>query len=489
MTKNLLESMEPTARLLMTEMRRERRSFWAIIAVFLTLLVLIGAFLLYNAKQLSDLAGDVKEKEFRQIGQFTSAMTNTRNSLNTQAGRNAADAQANMETRADLLVRVRVGLTGPEATAEALTDARKNFLGRPLNGSTAQLVAAVWDKSQGEDKLLLQAALASWRADDAELEQVARQLSDAHAVVRHAILAGVAYRKSQGPGANSGWDKGCKDTVEEVAAAKAAGLDAFAKTLPGQPGKGMGTDLHAVGLNLSHWQGHCLRKHGDAEEAYNVFRQMIDVAKAIPDSDRYDPKMQAYHGLGTTMAILFDMRPDNKNEAYLRDALGYLDIAGKLRMLDDESSKFGTTENKGFLLLRMPGDDRLMKVLDHTHHIDDLVASTWNLVVQLAAARGLQGKPLPASSDPRMTEWRDLYSQDGLDRLVFRTLAELAMRDSETLNMEEMTKLMGEYGPALSEAKACMRRKVENAKPGEDDHEPIQASQKRCFQAYLAGKH
>jgi hypothetical protein len=453
--------MGPAARMFMEQMARERRSFWGILAVFFLLLAGIGGFILYEVISVSET---LKAEDFRTVGLTAKRFTDMRNDLNAQQTALAAQQDADREARETMAMVMQAAREAPaKQVPDALFYAQGEILGLPLNNSTASLLASAATAAKGEDADLINAAMADWRDEsvpagwakgDPALAKLAQKLASGSArpALGHALLASIAFRKTRIKGANSAWDRGCKEVVEETALAEKSRLKAGVRADADHDG-----DQVAAGLNLLYWRAQCLRKHSEAKAANAVYKEMIDSPALAQLADTNTFKVQAYHGYGTTLIAMANdpATPADQAKTLRAEAKASLEKSGQLRISEgaDESNAFGTTENIGFLILRDDAPDKLVQALDHTQHIDASTASTWNLVVQLAAARSLY-----AQADKATKAISDKYPKDKLKRIIFETYAKLAQQDPGSLNAEEVSSLIGpDYSQPLAEAEDCIR--------------------------------
>jgi hypothetical protein len=182
-------------------------------------------------------------------------------------------------------------------------------------------------------------------------------------------------------------------------------------------------------------------------------------------------KFQAYHGMGTVMTTLLDAgeKTAEQRSNDTAAAMDYLVSAGEFRVQAGmtEVGRVNSTGNIGFLLLKENTPDGLVKALEHTGAVDEIHTSTWNLVAELVAARALQGQGLPSSfTDEALKAKEDTlrakYSPDGLEDIVFRTLAKLAYQQKSSLPKAELTRILDKaHHAALDEADRCIQQRIE----------------------------
>ncbi len=466
------------ARLLVDQMQRERQSFWSILGVFFLLLAGIGGMIIYQMLELKSLAEDARTKRFETIGEQSFALS----SLRTQQNDGAVAQRDALEERMAAQEMTAIALQAARATPQALAKdaerfARDHFLGRSLNQSTAVVVTGALDGRQipASQRALLSAAFADWNMPDRmtasdltealpKVEANARTLlaDPMLAYFGHAALAAYHFRRANSAAVYMDWDKGCKELVEEASAALALGDPALAE----------GADPEAAGLNLHYWRGQCFRRHGEPEKARADFEMMMRLAKSDKLSGTNPLKFQSYHGIGTVLATLLDEAEKTPEERAkdIAEAIVDLKAAGDYRVQAGmtEVGKVSSTGNIGFLYLKENTPEGLVKTLEYTGQIDEIQASTWNLVARLVAARALQQDKadLPAAfmdeglkaNDAAL---REKYSKDGLDEVVFQTLAKLAYQRKSSLPKVELSKLLDPaHHPALDEADRCIEQRA-----------------------------
>lgn len=449
------QSTDAAALMFMTEMRKERSFFWGILVVFFLLLAIIASFFAY---EMFSFADRVRNDDFRFVGENAQKFSDMRTNINAvqTAQTNRDDDVRAASQQLDVAVRA-AREPAKSLVGDALVYARKQFLGRPLNDSTARVVAAAATAATGQDRTLLKAALADWQAEsrpgaewangDEELAKLAAGMMESdNAAFGHVAMAAIAFRKSQAPGSNSAWDKGCEEAVAEATKAEELGIRGKARS---------SDDDGAVGFNLQYWHAHCLRKNNQPEVAAPIFEAMIAnpaLEKLLATSTF---RVQAYHGLGTTQIAMANSEQDAAKASDLRKkARANLENSAKLRTSRgaDPSVAFGTTENIGFLILRDDSTTKLDDALDHTQLIDSKLSQTWNIVVQLAAATKLY-----------RDGGSDKYKTGDLKRIAFESYAKLAQQSEGSLNEIEVSALIGpdeDFQAALRNANTCVKNHV-----------------------------
>ncbi len=465
--------MESAARMFVAEMRRERRSYWAIMIFFF---VLLAIMFVYNLVALSSLSGDQKREEFRSRGE---AAGSRRQLLSEQNG--IAYSQRNAEREiheAQKLANLQAARRAQQAKpANLVTSASRyaigHFYGRTLNMSTASVIVAALEapKLSRQQKALFDAALFDWgmadTMEDVDLRLAKKPVEDfanvlladpAYAAYGHAVRAGYYFRQANSGDVYMQWDNGCKELVDETEEAlKAAGAVAA------QLG-----DPEAAGLNLHYWNGQCRRRHGEPDKALTGFQEMMKLAggEGFPASNPY--KFQAVHGLAmaTMGSDASSMTPEEKT-AQAVEAIDMLERAAAYRGAagQTESGQVSSLGNIGIITLRKQTPDRYVEALEYTEKVDGITASAWNLVGRLVAARALQRGELPDEFSEQTLKinnatpdgLRKKYSKKALQDIVFATFAELAYlpRDFPTAEFKQL--LDEEHHAALKEAGECIQ--------------------------------
>ena len=253
-------SMESAARMFVAEMKRERRSFWAILLVFFLLLAVMFA---YNLVALNSLSGDQKRGEFLRIGEASgsnSAMLSRQNDM-AYAQRNAERETRAAQTLKNMQAARRAQTAKPASlVGEANNYAIAHLYGRSLNTSTASVLVAALEAPglSAPQRALFNAALFDWSMPDTmeaeDLRLAKKPVEDAAAILLaapayqaygHAVKAGYYFRQGNSGDVYMQWENGCKELVDETEAAlKVAG--AVAAKLG---------DPEAAGLNLHYWNG------------------------------------------------------------------------------------------------------------------------------------------------------------------------------------------------------------------------------------------
>jgi hypothetical protein len=464
--------MDAAARLFVTAMRRERRSYWAIMIFFFLLLAIMFA---YNLIALDALSGDQRREEFRNRGEAAGSRSQLLSALNTiaYAQRNAERERQQAQRLDAMQVARRAMLAEPRTLVEeAHGYAIGHLYGRPLNMSTAAVVVAALE-TQGlppAQRALLDAALFDWGLSDTlgdqdlararpRVDQAAQILlaEPDFAPYGHAVKAGYYFRQANSGDVYMAWDNGCRELVEETEAALV-----FAGRVAAQL-----SDPQAAGLNLHYWKGQCRRRHGEPNKALTGFQEMMKLAggEGFPETNPY--KFQAVHGVAmATMGLdSSGMAPEQRTaqavEAIemLKQAGGYRGAAGQT-----ESGQVSSLGNIGIITLRKQTADRYIEALEFTEKVDAITASTWNLVGRLVAARALQREGLPETfSDASMSingasadDLRRKYTPDAVEDIVFNTFAELAWLSRDFPTAEFKRLLDEEHHPALAEAGECI---------------------------------
>jgi len=457
--------------MLIDEMKRERRSFWSILFVFFLLLAAVGGLMVYNMQKVRDVAADAQKDRFRTIGETSSALSELRSQQN-----DGAVAQRAVENdRLEGQKMIAVFLTATQAPAASLETAavdfsKNHFLGRSLNMSSAALVSKALQAPAlpAPSRALLQAALFDWNSDKGALSEDGRAremaelrpladllLADPNlAFYGHAAMAAHQFRRASNNDVYMKWEGGCSELVDAVDAALS------------DPVAPASADPTAAGLNLNYWRGQCLRRHGDTDKALLDFQHMMKFAESdgIPPTNPL--KFQAYHGIGTVTTTLLESGggANGQRAAAIAAAKSYLENAGDFRMSSGmtEVGKISSTGNMGFLFLKETEPDRYVRALEHTQRIDEVHATTWNLVARLVAARAVLDEGLPDVFTDEALKQQDAamrakYGPDQLREIVFRTLAELAYQKAGTLPKVELSKLLDEvHHPVLDEAEQCI---------------------------------
>jgi hypothetical protein len=466
------------ARMLVSQMQRERRSFWGILTVFFLLLAGIGGMLGYQIFALRTFTEDSRARRFQEIGSESITRSDLRTAQDNSAVKQREIMNQTVAAQNDTEKAWRALKAQPDALVQdAVRYAKQHFLGRPLNQSTAMVVFGALESKRltASQRALLKAAQLDWSIPSSmltdtiapeqldpkwpEIQANAAVLLNDPALKYYGYVARGAYyfRKvtngglEMEPKAYMYWDNGCDHLVEEASKALEAGS-----------GLGEGAAPEASGLNLHYWRGQCWRRHGEPYLAVKEFEAMMRGA----DSDALSPtnplKYQAFHGMGTVMTTLLDMdaKPDEQRKAEAEDARKYLEQAGKFRMAAGATKvgEVNSTGNIGFLLLKDDTPAGLVKVLDQTTVVDELLPSTWNLVAQLTAVRALQA----LDPDARDAVAGEKYSEDALDEIAFRTLAELAYQPVSSLPEKEFRNILDKkHHPVLDEVVACIGKKQE----------------------------
>lgn len=466
------------ARMLVSQMQRERRSFWGILTVFFLLLAGIGGMLGYQIFALRTFTEDTRARRFQEIGRESITRSDLRSAQDNSAVKQREFVNQTVAAQNDTEAVWRALKSQSDALVkDAVKYAKLHFLGRPLNQSTAMIVFGALEskKLAPSQRALLKAAQLDWSIPSSmltdtispeqldpkwlEIQANAAVLLKDPALKYYGHVARGAYyfRKVTNGGlekeakAYMYWDGGCDKLVDEATLALEAGA-----------GLGEGAPPDASGLNLHYWRGQCWRRHGEPYLAVKEFEAMMAGAKsdALPPTNPL--KYQAFHGMGTVMTTLLDMdaKPDEQRKAEAVQARGYLEQAGKFRIAAGATKvgEVNSTGNIGFLLLKDDTPAGLVKVLDQTTVIDELLPSTWNLVAQLTAVRALQA----LDPDARDAVAGEKYSEEALDEIAFRTLAELAYQPVSSLPEKEFRNILDKkHHPVLDEVVACVGKKQE----------------------------
>lgn len=477
MTTQPVNDTGAAARLLVDQMQRERRSFWGILGVFFLLLAGIGGMIVYQMLELRSFAEDSRARRFQEIGEQSLALSQLRTQQNdgSVAQREAVNQQVQSQKMTDVAwqaLRAR-----PESlVSKAEVYAKEHFLGRSLNQSSALVVTGALDapRLSKSQKALFGAALTDWNMPDdmAQPDLVAAWpevnahagalMSDSRlAYFGHAAKAAYYFRQANSGAVYMDWENGCSDLVEEATSALAISDPSAAKA----------ADPEASGLNLHYWRGQCWRRHGEPEKARQEFEHMMRLAAgdALPPTNPL--KFQAYHGTGTVMTTLLDKgesTPEQRAEDIAK-VRSYLTDAGEFRVQAGmtEVGRVNSTGNIGFLLLKETTAEGAVKTLEHAGAIDEIHTSTWNLVAELVAARALQKQGMPSAFADEQLKARDAalrakYSPEGLEEIVFRTLAKLAYQGKSSLPKTELSKILDEaHHAALEEAGACIEKRLQ----------------------------
>ena len=465
-------SMESAAKMFVSEMRRERRSYWAIMIFFFVLLAIMFA---YNLVALNSLSGDQKREEFRSRGEAAGSRSQLLSNQNdiAYAQRNAEREVQEAQKLSNLQAARRAQQAKPkDLVSSASKYALAHFYGRSLNMSTASVVVAALEAPglSKQQKALFDAALFDWGMPDTmdgeDLRLAKKPVEDnagvllaspAYEAYGHAVKAGYYFRQANSGDVYMQWDNGCKELVDETEAALKAGGD-VAKQLG---------DPEAAGLNLHYWNGQCRRRHGEPDKALTGFVEMMKLAggEGFPASNPY--KFQAVHGVAmATMGMDTPSMTSEEKTAQAVAAVDQLEKAGAYRGAagQTESGQVSSLGNIGIITLRKQTPDRYVEALEYTEKVDRITASAWNLVGRLVAARALQRGQLPAEFSAHTLEinkataddLRNKYSKDALKNIVFQTLAELAYLPGD-FPMAEFKRLLDEeHHPALNEANACI---------------------------------
>lgn len=469
-------SMESAAKMFVTEMRRERRSYWAIMVFFF---ILLAIMFVYNIVALNSLSGDQKRAEFRSRGEAAGSRSQLLSSQNdvAYALRNAERETQEAKKLANLQAARRAQMAKPAALVDDATrHAIAHLYGRSLNESTASVIVAALDAPglSAQQKALFDAALFDWSMPDtmdksdlagakASVEQFASVLlaSPDYAAYGHAVKAGYYFRQANSGDVYMQWDNGCQELVDETEAALQAAASVSAKL----------EDPEAAGLNLHYWNGQCRRRHGEPAKALVGFQEMMKLAgsEGFPASNPY--KFQATHGVAMATMGLDDsqMTPEQKT-AQAAEAISMLLAAGNYRAAagQTESGQVSSLGNIGIITLRKQTPDRYVEALEYTEKVNRITASAWNLVGRLVAAKALQRGSLPAEFGPATLaingvtadELRAKYSKDELNDIVFTTLAELAYLPGDFPIAEFKRLLDEEHHPALNQAGACIHKEI-----------------------------
>lgn len=502
--------MQPTSsatQMLVEQMRYERRSFSGILFLFFLILSGVAALFLHNYLDLRRVSSESERQRFETVGESAEALTQIRSQLDAVATGQKRIEMGRAAERAMVLVATRSSQLRPDQRlAAAVRLTQQHFLGRPLNDSSAELVAAEVDRAPDSPRALMLAALRDYNLpaiaiDDATERKYAQSLKNdpVYGGMDAVMLAGLDVRSAQLAENNWDWAKGCETIVAEIDQALDQGVRKLIDQFVADG------DLDAAGLNLDYWRGQCLRKHGDPEAAELSFDRMLKIASdpRFPDENPF--KFQAYHGKATVMTAILEMQniPAPRRSGYMTEARYMLEYAGLLRRANGsiDSGSFGSTENIGFLLLKEDRPDRYIRVLEHTGPIDAQMSLTWNLVARLAAARGLQKSGLPPQGAPpeevksdvidglaaniaRMRKalgmpalppprsvlndpafraaMKDKYTPAALNEIVFQVHAKLARRSAASVSSPELKHLLGaDHADALAEASACIAAKAE----------------------------
>ncbi|MDP3736595.1 MAG: hypothetical protein Q8R02_04350 [Hyphomonadaceae bacterium] len=460
-------SMESAARMFVVEMRRERRSFWAILLVFFLLLAIMFA---YNLVALSSLSGDQRREEFRSKGENAGALAEVLSQQNTAAYAQAIAQRETQEAqKTDSIAAFRRALRDSPDTLVSAAEryAVGHLYGRSLNSSTAAVVAGALEskKLSASQRALLNAALFDWGMPNTMSEvslgeaqqQVERNtkvlLADPkYAAYGHAAKTGFWFRKANSGEMYMDWNNGCKELVDDAQQALKAAQAVATKVGSAQ----------ASGLNLNYWHGQCRRRHGEPVEALKDFQAMMKVvgAEDFPATNPY--KFQAFHGLAmATMALPVDSGVSGEERTQqVQSAIDMLELAGEYRgaaghIASGQTSSLG---NIGILTLRKTTPDKYVEALEYTEKVDGVTASTWNLVGRLVAIRAMQKPDAPAISDPVLSA---KYSRKELKKLAFNTLAKLAYLSSDFPEAEFKRLLDEQHYDALAEVKACINKKID----------------------------
>ncbi|MEO0697725.1 MAG: toll/interleukin-1 receptor domain-containing protein [Pseudomonadota bacterium] len=318
----------------------------------------------------------------------------------------------------DLLVDViRAGEDRIMKTADEL--AVNALFGDALDASRAGILSAALRDAEARSARprdqVLKLAFALWigRNDQAEMFAEAMRKDPTVAPYAHAGLAKIQFEQVEQNGFGedvlttdlADLEPGklrraytCDDVKASVDAVERAGLLYEATQWPG------------AGLNLRFWRAECLRKAGETREAYDEFRNAVEVLSHSPHPDTVTPGAPAwnetihrlYRGLSATEMIIATDRVEAAASARrLQRAVENIDRA--VRAYRDwgggRTGAILTLENKSFAYLRMEDDDRWDKIDALTADIAQDYPVAWNLTARLIALNTIAERP--GSQDPQ----------------------------------------------------------------------------------------
>lgn len=459
-------SMESAARMFVSEMRRERRSYWAIMVFFFILLAIMFT---YNLVALNTLSVDQRREEFRSRGEAAGALNAVLGDQNDAAfAQSAASRQAQEAQSIGNSSALRRALRNSPDTLveEAERYAIGHLYGRSLNSSTAAVLTGALESKRltPQQRALLNAALIdlgmpstmselNLRAALRDVEEQAQILiaDPAYAAYGHAARTGYRFRQANSGDMYMDWNNGCKELVEEAEKALLS-APAVATRL---------NDSQAAGLNLHYWHGQCRRRNGEPAEALKDFQAMMKVVAAedFPPSNPY--KFQAFHGVVmASMALPPDTSlSDEQWNSQVQEAIDTLERAGQYRGSAGmtKSGEISSRGNIGILTLRKRSPDKYVEALEYTEKVDAVMPSTWNLVGRLVAARALQKEGAPAISDEAL---RVKYSKKALNEIVVDALAKLAYLPPDFPKAEFEKLLDQEHHETLALVGRCINKKI-----------------------------